>query len=112
MMSRVKISVALCITVLLIATPTLAEDDVPVAANAPRANDHLDLDITSIRGNQELPRVMYIVPWKDPAMENLVGKPVNSLVDEVLRAVDRDVFRRQTAYFEQLYEDPDPGAAE
>jgi hypothetical protein len=75
------------------------------AASRPLSTDRLQLDTTSIRGNQELPRVLYIVPWKDPAMGNLVGKPVNSLIDEVLAPVDRDVFRRQTNYFDQLYTD-------
>jgi hypothetical protein len=77
------------------------------AASRPLSTDRLQLDTTSIRGNQELPRVLYIVPWKDPAMGNLVGKPVNSLIDEVLAPVDRDVFRRQTNYFDQLYTDTD-----
>ncbi|MBL8200176.1 MAG: hypothetical protein JNK40_04310 [Chromatiales bacterium] len=63
----------------------------------------LNLDATAIRGNQELPKVLYIVPWKDPAMAELAGRPVNSLVEEVLAPVDREVFRRQTRYFGQLY---------
>lgn len=82
----------------------------PVAApQTPRrpAADRLQLETTSIRGNQELPRIMVIVPWKDPAMGNLVGKPVNSLINEVLIPIDRDVFLRQTKYFEQLYGDPE-----
>ncbi len=65
--------------------------------------DRLQLDATAIRGNQELPKVLYIVPWKDPELGDLVGKPVNSLVDEVLAPVDREVFRRQIRYFDQLY---------
>lgn len=69
------------------------------------ARDRLELDSTSIRGNQELPRVLAIVPWKDPSLGDLVGKPVNSLIDEALAPVDREVFRRQTAYFDQLYGD-------
>jgi len=76
----------------------------------------LNLDATAIRGNQELPKVLYIVPWKDPAMAALAGRPVNSLVEEVLAPVDREVFRRQTRYFGQLYGadgpaggDPPPG---
>jgi hypothetical protein len=77
----------------------------------PASTDRLQLDTTSIRGNQELPRVLYIVPWKDPAMGNLVGKPVNSLIDEVLAPVDRDVFRRQTNYFDQLYRDAERAPA-
>ena len=76
------------------------------------AVDTLQLDTASIRGNQELPKVLYIVPWKDPALGDLVGRPVNSLVDEVLAPVDREVFQRQTSYFDQLYSDPDPGPAE
>jgi len=64
----------------------------------------LTLESSAIRGNQELPKVMYIVPWKDPAMAELAGRPVNSLVEEVLAPVDREVFRRQTRYFSQLYE--------
>ena len=63
----------------------------------------LNLDATAIRGNQELPKVLYIVPWKDPAMAELAGRPVNSLVEEALAPVDREVFRRQTRYFGQLY---------
>jgi hypothetical protein len=63
----------------------------------------LNLEAAAIRGNQELPKVLYIVPWKDPAMAELAGRPVNSLVEEVLAPVDREVFRRQTRYFSQLY---------
>jgi hypothetical protein len=63
----------------------------------------LNLDATAIRGNQELPKVLYIVPWKDPAMAELAGRPVNSLVEEILAPVDREVFRRQTRYFSELY---------
>jgi len=63
----------------------------------------MTLESSAIRGNQELPKVMYIVPWKDPALAELAGRPVNSLVEEVLAPVDREVFRRQTRYFSQLY---------
>ncbi len=76
------------------------------------AIDSLELDSTSIRGNQELPKVLSIVPWKDPALGDLVGRPVNSLVDEVLAPIDREVFQRQTRYFDQLYADPRHGSAE
>ncbi len=93
----------------LVAASACAADDVSAVAEpepqaSPRATaDQLLLDSTSIRGNRELPRVMYIVPWKDPRLGAVVGKPVNSLIDEVLAPVDRDVFLRQTKYFDQLY---------
>lgn len=72
----------------------------------------LNLDTTAIRGNQELPKVLYIVPWKDPAMAELAGRPVNSLVEEALAPVDREVFRRQTRYFSQLYGADKPGGGD
>lgn len=87
------------------AGPARAEEPVtsgPVPLQA-AADTQLNLDATAIRGNQELPKVLYIVPWKDPAMVELAGRPVNSLVEEVLAPVDREVFRRQTLYFGQLF---------
>jgi hypothetical protein len=66
------------------------------------AKDRLDLESTQITGNRELPKVLYIVPWRSAEMGDLVGRPVNSLLDEVLEPVDRDVFRRQNRYFEAL----------
>ena len=77
----------------------------PVAAARPatgRAQDRVDLDATQITGNRELPRVLYIVPWKRSDLGDLAGKPVNSLLDEVLAPVDRDVFRRETRYFDAV----------
>jgi len=65
------------------------------AANKGNAKDRLDLDSTQITGNRELPKVLYIVPWRSAELGDLVGRPVNSLLDEVLEPVDRDVFRRQ-----------------
>ena len=77
----------------------------PAAAqgtNKGNAKDRLDLDSTQITGNRELPKVLYIVPWRSAELGDLVGRPVNSLLDEVLEPVDRDVFRRQNRYFEAL----------
>jgi hypothetical protein len=75
----------------------------PVAAGAKgNAKDRLDLDASQITGNRELPKVLYIVPWRSAELGDLVGRPVNSLLDEVLEPVDRDVFRRQNRYFEAL----------
>lgn len=65
--------------------------------------DRLELDSTAVTGNQELPRVLYIVPWKTSGIGELSGKPVNSLLDEVLAPIDREVFQRQVRYFEQIY---------
>ena len=74
-------------------------------AGAGKAHDSLQLDTTQITGNRELPKVLYIVPWKRSDLGDLVGKPVNSLLDEVLTPVDRDVFKRQNRYYEALKPD-------
>jgi len=72
-------------------------------AGTQRAMDTLDLGTTSITGNQELPKVLYIVPWKKSDLGDLVGRPVNTLLDEVLTPVDPEVFERHLQYYETLY---------
>jgi hypothetical protein len=79
--------------------------DAAVAEKAGKAIDRLELDTTQITGNRELPKVMVIVPWKRSDIGDLVGRPVNSLVDEALQPVDREVFRREVDYFNALAPD-------
>jgi len=66
------------------------------------AQDRADIDRTQIIGNRELPKVLYIVPWKKPLPGDLSGRPVVSVLDEALAPVDRDVFRREVAYDAQI----------
>ena len=68
-----------------------------LAAHA-RAADRADLEGTQILGNRELPKVLYIVPWKQPLPTELVGRPASSVLDEALSPVDREVFERQVHY--------------
>jgi hypothetical protein len=78
------------------------------AATAPAAaasDSTIELDTTQITGNRELPRVLYVVPWKRADLGQLSGKPAKSLLDEVLAPVDRDVFQRQNRYHEALQPD-------
>ena len=64
-----------------------------------KAIDHLELGTTDITGNRELPKVMYIVPWKRSDLGDLTGKPLNSLVDQALQPVDRNEFERSNRYY-------------
>ena len=89
---------ALLMMSLLVAGPVLAEEGADTGQV-----DRLELDSSAITGNQELPRVMAIVPWKESGIGELSGKPVNSLLDEVLAPIDREVFRRQVNYYDQIY---------
>jgi hypothetical protein len=82
-----------------------ATSAVPKSGAPGKAHDNLELDTTQITGNRELPKVLYIVPWKRSDLGDLVGKPVNSILDEVLTPVDRDVFKRQNRYYDALKPD-------
>ncbi|MGY4828493.1 hypothetical protein ACVNIS_07945 [Sphaerotilaceae bacterium SBD11-9] len=78
-----------------------------VASAAPAlAQDRADIDGTKIIGNRELPKVLYIVPWKKPTPSELAGRPVTSVMDEALAPIDRDVFRRQVRYDAQMTATP------
>ena len=74
------------------------------ATSSAFAQDRADIDRTQIIGNRELPKVLYIVPWKKPLPGDLAGRPLVSVLDEALAPVDRDVFRRQLKYHAQVAE--------
>lgn len=82
---RPAIRSAMVIAIVTCATPAIAQD-------------RADIDRTQIIGNRELPKVLYIVPWKKPSPGDLSGRPMASVLDEALSPVDRDVFRRQVRY--------------
>lgn len=80
-------------------------------AAAAYADDRADLEGTQIIGNRELPKVLYIVPWKQPLPTDLVGRPAQSLLDEALAPIDREVFQREVQYHALLQQVPAPPAA-
>ena len=67
------------------------------------AEETLSLDGATIVGNRELPKALHIVPWKPAEAGDLAGRPMNSLVDEILAPVDRDVFLRELKYYEAVH---------
>jgi hypothetical protein len=79
-----------------------APADKSVDKSAGKSQDHIQLDTTQISGNRELPKVMYVVPWRKADVGEFAGRPPNSLLDEALTPVDRDVFRRQNRYYSAL----------
>ena len=76
--------------------------DVTRTTTGNRVMDSMQLSRTEITGNQELPKVLYIVPWKKSDPGDLMGRPVNTLMDEVLAPIDREEFLRQVNYFDDL----------
>jgi hypothetical protein len=75
------------------------------------ASDRLELGTATVTGDREQPKVMYIVPWKRSDIGDLAGKPMNSLVDEILAPVDRDVFKREVVYYKAVQSDTSQNGA-
>jgi len=67
-----------------------------------RAEDRIELKTTSIIANKELPKMLYIVPWKNAELPDMNAPPIGSLIDEALSTVDRDSFKRRIRYY-QIY---------
>ena len=76
--------------------------DVTRTTTGNRVMDSMQLSRTEITGNQELPKVLYIVPWQKSDPGDLMGRPVNTLMDEVLAPIDREEFLRQVNYYDDL----------
>jgi hypothetical protein len=87
-----------------VSTATLAQD-VTRSESSRGVMDEITLGRTEITGNQELPKVLYIVPWQKADPGDLTGRPVNTLLDEVLAPLDREEFTRQVDYYGDLYGD-------
>lgn len=64
------------------------------------AETKIELQETKVQGASELPKVLYIVPWKKTEMDT---KPVklNTMVEEVMTPVDRDVLKRQVEFYQE-----------
>jgi len=78
-------------------------DEISRSTAGNRVMDSIELGRTEITGNEELPTVMYIVPWKKAEPGDLMGKPINTLLDEVLAPIDREEFLRQVKYYDDLH---------
>jgi hypothetical protein len=75
------------------------------------AQDRANMDPSRIVGNRELPKVLYIVPWKKPLAGDPAGRPPASVLDEALSPLDREVFRREVDYGNQVRAQGAPAAA-
>lgn len=67
-----------------------------------QAEERLEMEGTAIIGNQELPKVLYIVPWKQSELPDLSEPPLQSLIDDALAPIDREEFRREVLYHDAL----------
>ena len=65
--------------------------------------DRLELEDTAIVGSRELPKVLYIVPWKASRMGTLAGVSEKGSFKDSMTVLDRDVFLRELKYFDVMH---------
>ncbi|WP_203300504.1 hypothetical protein [Marinobacter sediminum] len=53
---------------------------------------------TRIRGDQEVPTVMYLVPWQPPEVEELRAPDERLMVDQAFAPIERYEFQRLIRY--------------
>ncbi len=69
-----------------------------------RAETRIEMQGTAVIGNQELPKILYIVPWKKSGLPDMRRPPISQLVNEVLAPLDREEFRREIYYHRVFFE--------
>ncbi len=88
-----------------------APDEASAAAEAPAQSSAqvadftggvLQLDETVISGNQELPKVLYILPWREPQGLPDIEIQAEFTEAEVFRRLYPPAYRRELGYFETL----------
>ena len=75
-----------------------------------QAEERLKLDKTTILGNGELPKVTFVVPWRDvlsPIPEWVPSPAARPLT----KPLDRELYQRQVDYLRQLNHATDPESA-
>ncbi len=73
------------------------------AALSGDAGSHVVEMGTRVTGNQEQPRVLYIVPWQAPDGSDVLYQDINTRIDNLLDPLDRDSFLREL-YLRQQFD--------
>lgn len=62
----------------------------------------LTIEGTRIRGDQESPTVLYLVPWQPPGVESLAPPEASFMVGRAIKPLERSQFQRVLSYHEQF----------
>jgi hypothetical protein len=65
------------------------------------AEEHLNLDKTTILGNGELPKVTFVVPWRD-APSTIPESKLSPAERPHPAPLDQELYQRQIEYLRQL----------
>ncbi len=69
-----------------------------LVAGACHAQEALVTLRSTVTGNQEQPKVMYIVPWQPPEYTEFQYAPARRLAQELFQQIDRGEFVRELEY--------------
>ncbi len=67
------------------------------------AQERIQMEGTEIVGSQELPRVLYIVPWQTAERFEIETPPITSIMERRLQPLERAAFRRKVHYHEAIF---------
>lgn len=84
------------------ATTTKARPNPPVKVANTEATVNLQ---TTVTGNQEQPRVLYILPWQSPLSGDIEFQTLSSQQDEVFGHLEREELRRNLEAEDALKKD-------
>jgi hypothetical protein len=74
------------------------------AIHAPaQAQERIQMEGIEITGSQELPRVLYIVPWQTAERFEIDSPPIASIMERRLVPLERAAFRRKVYYHEAIF---------
>ena len=76
---------------------------VSVTVRAQDSSNEVNLGST-ITGNQEQPKVLYIVPWKQARDDTILDQSLESRLSDVFDHLERDEHLRELDYFQTLSE--------
>lgn len=81
----------------------LAAGGLMAAVSCPAQDDSVVVLSDTVTGNQEQPKVLYIVPWQAAEDNTLLQQPLaTKLHSEVFEHVERDQHRRELRYLQAL----------
>ncbi|MDH5392659.1 MAG: hypothetical protein OEY11_05680 [Gammaproteobacteria bacterium] len=67
------------------------------------AEQRIKLESSKITGNSELPKILYVVPWKKVAATQINYQlAVHGIRDDMLKPVDPEEFQRQVRNYTEL----------
>ena len=111
-MTRIPTLLVALFAASVVGLPASAEESGDVNAAADLPTGFLQLDETVISGNQELPKVLYILPWREPQGLPEIEVEAETVSAEVFRRLYPPAYRRELGYFETLDTLDNPGPQE